>query len=1074
MQGTRARQGVAFYEGSNWKLALWLAGVLLFSQVAVAQSTGTILGVVQDSTGAVIPGANLTARNVETGLTRTTVSGGNGSYRFVALPVGSYEVQTTTPGFQTEVHSGLTLTVGQEAVVNFTLQVGAVEQRIEVTAEAPLINTTSGSLGGLVNEERVADLPLNGRNYIDLTMLQTGVVQGKNSGTTALAEGSWFSSNGAPLHSNQISLDGASMLTFVGGTSASINGNALGVEGMREFRVVTNAFSAEYGISMGSQTIIASKGGTNEFHGSLFEYLRNDALDARNFFDYKTIASNRRLPAFKRNQYGASFGGPIKKDKTFFHAVYEEVRERLGLTPITLTIPTAARVDGGLVPKIAPIIKPWLALFPEPNLPGNRLTFPSTWPRREEFGQIRWDQNFSSNDTLFVRYTIDDSSQVKPLEFPGIDEPGSGRYMWATLAEDHIFSPTLLNTFRFSFSRANNTFDAAIGIRGPQFSMVAGEDIGGINIAGITPWGAESFIPVTHKQNIFAWSDDVFYTRGRHSLKFGTLINRFQTFSFNAVLFRGSMSFANLTAFLLGQPLNYLTAAGKQRDRYYNYTTLGFYVQDDFRMNSRFTLNLGLRYEFNTEYNEITGKGGAIRDVAHDANLTLGPSWKNPSRKNISPRFGFAWDVRGDGKTAVRGGFGLLYDIGNMGGTTLGAVPNAPPFAGSNLVLFPGSFTLPLQIPPGSAGRSAGIVDYNLQQAHLLQYNVTMERQLPFDLGLTLAYAGSRGLNLLNNTDANPRIPQFLPDGRKSWVVNAPRVNPNWADVSMTTAASNSWHNSFQFGLLKRLAHGIQFQSSYTWSKTLDENQGRGWYSGTENIINADVFDRKANRGPATFDVAHTWRFNTIYRLPGLASSGGAADKLLNGWWMSGILSLNTGYPFSPVINANRSRSGVGGSATTTDRPDLAPGRTPEDIVSGVTPGCLGVTAGQKLGGPNLYYDPCGFTLQPAGFLGNLGRGFLQGPGFASLDLSLAKDTALGFLGERGKLEFRAEFFNILNRANFATPRRAGGAGVIGGNIASILYAGQAAVEQPLPTAAKITSTIGTSRQIQLALKILF
>ena len=1051
--------------------------VFLASQVTLAQmTTGTILGTVSDSTGAVIPGANLTARNVETGLTRTTVSGSNGAYRLVALPVGNYEVQVSTPGFRAEVRSGLTLTVGQEAVVNFTLQVGAVEQRIEVTAEAPLVNTTSGSLGGLVNEERVAELPLNGRNFVDLALLQTGVVQNKNMTATVFAEGTWFSSNGAMTASNNLLLDGASMRTMVGGTSSSINGSTLGVDGIREFRVVTNNFSAEYGMVVGSQTVMVSKSGTNQFHGSLFEYLRNDALDARNFFDYHTIATSRRLPPFKRNQFGAAVGGPIKQDKTFFYAVYEGIRQRLGVTPITNTIPKAARVDGGLVPQIAPIVKPWLPLFPEPNLPGDRLTFPANWPSREDYGQIRMDQTFSATDTLFGRFTIQDSDQLKPLDWPQFKEPVSGRYVWLTVAEDHIFSPALLNTVRFHFSRNRNEGGIPLGKEsGPQFSFMPGQLMGNVNIGGVTLFATGCCTPMVHHIETFTWSDDLYYTRGRHSLKFGTLINRFMKSHLSPAARRGAINFTNIATFLLGQPSLYTAPLpnGSIFKEYY-WKTLGFYVQDDWRVKSNLTLNLGLRYEIQTTFKEANGVQGALLDVQRDAALTIGPIFKNPSLGAISPRFGFAWDVRGDGKTAVRGGFGLLYDIANLGITFTGK-PSGPPFTYNIQVINPGSFTLPFNLSGGLASNTLGIMEYEMAQPHMLSYNLTVDRQLPFDMALTTAYGGSRGINLIQAQEANPNVPQILAGGTKFWpATGLRRINPNWGSIGTVQASGSSWYNSLQVGLMKRLSKGLQLQSSYTWSKVIDENNSLGaWESGGENNTPMDPFDRRRSHGPATFDVTQNWRFNATYHLPELISGGGVAGKLLNGWAMSGILALNSGYPFSPVIQNNRSRSGVQGSANKTDLPDLVAGRTASDIVSGVTAGCAGVTAGQKLGGHELYYDPCAFRLPPAGFLGNLGRNFLRGPGFKNLDFSLTKDTALGFLGESGRLQFRAEFFNILNLVNFYTPSRQPFGGV-GSNIGAVAFAGRSDGEAPLSTAGNITNTVGTSRQIQFALKILF
>src|SRR3989449_9937562 len=318
---------------------------LIMGKLAMSQlPTGTILGGVKDSSGAVIPGASITAKNTETGFTRTGVSAEDGSYRLSALPVGGYEVRVELPGFRTEVRSGLTLTVTQEAVVNFALQAGAVEQTVVVTEDAPIVNTTSGALGGLVDERKVAELPLNGRKFIDLTLLTRGITQQRNLGVAASTVGLWFSSNGAPLRSNNYLLDGAIMTNLTNGTSASQDGSTLGIEGIREYRVITNSFSAEYGMTMGSQVTMVTKGGTNTLHGSLFEYFRNSALDARNFFDYKTAASNRRLPAFTRNQFGGSVGGAIKEGKTLFFGCYERIRERLGITTILNVIPAACHV----------------------------------------------------------------------------------------------------------------------------------------------------------------------------------------------------------------------------------------------------------------------------------------------------------------------------------------------------------------------------------------------------------------------------------------------------------------------------------------------------------------------------------------------------------------------------------------------------------------------------------------------------------------------------------------------------------------------------------------------------------
>ncbi len=1073
-----------------------LAGVFLIlwgAATAFAQlPTATILGVVKDSTGAVVPGVTLTARNTDTAQSRTTVSGGDGSFRFSALPVGTYEMRATQSGFKAELRSGLTLTVGQEAVVNFTLEVGAVEQTVAVTADAPLVNTTSGSLGGLVNEQRVAELPLNGRNYIDLSLMQTGVSQHLNkSATTTLLVGMLFSSNGATLRSNNFLLDGAIMQSFTGVAAASTSGSTLGVEGIREYRLITSAFSAEYGLTAGSQMMIVSKGGTNSFHGSAFEFFRNSALDARNFFDYKTATQTRRLPPYVRNNFGGAFGGPIKKDKTFFYGVYEAIRERVGQTLITNTIPagchgsangTVTNTDCPQLGTVASltipsVIRPLLAQYPVPNLPGDKLTFPFTQPTNENYGQMRVDQNFSNSDTMFVRYTIDNTQQVTPQIFPQFRVDRESRFQYLTLSEDHVFSPNVLNTTRLSFSRTNTFIDSPTDLVGPQYSLVPGQLIGSISIGAVSTLGTNNLSPNDKLQNIYTLSEDLFYSRGRHSLKFGTLMNRWQAFSLNGTNMKGTVNFSNIATFLQGVP-NTIQAAtvGSIFDRFYNYYSFGFYAQDDLRLRSNLTLNLGLRYEFQTTLTETHGHGAALRDIQHDANTTLGPPFQNPSLKNVSPRFGFAWDVKGDGKMAVRGGFGLLYDLSNMNGGLSAGVSATPPYSTLSSLPNPGSLTLPLTFPASAAGKALRGVDYFIQQPHFLQYNLTVERQLPFDMAVTLAYAGSRGINIPVINDGNPVVPGGIPQGVNCvarpasqtvdlsapycYLGTEPRTNPNWTGIELYTAGSNSWYNSMQFGLSKRLSKGLQFQSSYTWSHLMDESQSQ---VNSDNAATSDwtvnPIHRETDRSAASFDVTHNWRFNAIYRFPS-SSSGGVMGKLLNGWRALGILSLQTGYPLTPALNSNRSRSKTGNGAAGIDRPDLVPGRSNDNIVSGTTAGCAGVKAGQQLGTPNLYYDPCAFTLPPLGFLGTAGRNIIRGPGEANLDFSLAKDTSIRALGESGRLEFRAEFFNILNRAAFGSPNRT-------------VFAGSALSEPALVTAGTIT-TAGAARQIQFALKLIF
>ena len=453
--------------------------------------------------------------------------------------------------------------------------------------------------------------------------------------------------------------------------------------------------------------------------------------------------------------------------------------------------------------------------------------------------------------------------------------------------------------------------------------------MGTFSIGGTTGIESAGTIPRTHKQNLFAWSDDLFYTRSRHSLKFGTLINRYQQVIKNGGGCCGSASFTTLSSFLLAQANTIGTSAGPSIERTLHFNTLGFYAQDDWQVRSNFTLNLGMRYEFSTTPYEAHGDWSAIKDVLRDSQYTITPAiFRNPSLRSFSPRFGFAWDVRGNGKTAVRGGFGLLYDlIGGQTGTL--ALQNqvvTPPFSNRLQTVNPPVFTIPLTFPTNTIILFARTIDYYIKQPHMLQYNLTVERQLPFDIAVTLAYAGSRGINLISFKEVNPAVPQILPDGRQFWPVGAPRAKPNFGSLDYYTAGSNSWYNGLQFGLLKRLGKGLQFQSSYTWSRVIDENTGPDTGERSNSVAGqgTDPTHREVDRALSPFDLTQVWKFNSIYQLPSLVSSGGAVAKLLNGWWISGILTLESGFPFTPTLNSNRSRSGVGAGAGGIDRPDLA------------------------------------------------------------------------------------------------------------------------------------------------------
>jgi hypothetical protein len=1149
---------------------LILAAVPTFSQ-----SSGTILGVVKDTSGGTVPEAKVTIVNTETTQSRTVTTSDDGAFRVPALPVGHYNVRIEKEGFKTQTQQGLVLDVAQELVVTASLQVGTSAQEVVVTGEAPLVNTTTSTLGGLVNEDKMAELPLNGRNYIDLSLLQPGVSLNQNHGAGAGQAGTWFSSNGAPTYSNYVTIDGAPMINMMGGSTSSQAGTTLGVDGIKEYKVITNTFGAEYGMTMGSQMVAVSKSGTNVWHGSVFEYLRNDHLDARNPFDTeatagKTISgAQRRLPVFQRNNFGASVGGPVKKDKTFFYAVYEGLRQIQGFTAVD-NVPLATCYDAfhqasptwqvdktcdpslgaGTPYTVAPVMRPFVVLYPRPTCltcgTVADYSFPTTNRVGENFGQIRADQTFSDLDSLFGRYTIDSGLlnnaplSVAPSTtgqaIPGFRLQAPSRNQFLTLGENHIFSSVLLNTARLSFSRTawdDVNIEPSSGLP-PGF--VPGLPMGTFSITSFTSFGPTSSggappgLSFAHIQNIYTLSDDVFYTHGKHALKFGALFNRYNQGMTSYLSAQGTISFTTYPNFLKGiynsftsQDLN----LGSDLNRFFIYNTVGFYAQDDWRATSRLTVNLGLRYEFSTTPWELNNKGYALRDFTAPSNPPAapvqGPVFKSPSKTNFSPRIGFAWDAFGNGKTSVRSGFGLYFDVGNIGAALLQQVYTAPPVSTTSqhvntqppavLTLNPdGSF----QFTGSDRSKALHTSDYNAGQPHLLQYNLSVEQQLPGGVALSVAYVGTRGIHLWTAMEGNPTLVPYngtngattyystVVNGVKYWSTTIPggcgnnlvnggfcRRNSAWGNSILHTTDGDSNYSGLQVSATKRISHGLQLQGSYTWSHAIDDTQGQMYSSDCSAAqgmaSGVDPWNTRNDRGPSCFDVRHNLRFNLLYHFPSFKSNG-FLSKLENGWWMGSIVSAQTGYAFTPMLAANRSQDATLGNFP--DRVDLgtatvAPGQTD---ASGATNGTNNTFVPFDpntviLRKPDHWFNPLMFTQSPitacpgsptlfCGRLGNIGRGLLRGPGLGSWDFSLTKDTPLSFLGEGGNLQFRAEFFNVLNRTNFGMPN-----GTVFPGTVNLTPSGTVTLKpyaNPLGAVGAITTTSVNSRQVQLALKIIF
>ncbi len=1020
---------------------LVLALLVAAAGTSAAQITSaTISGTIKDQTAAVLPGVDVVVKNLDTGLTRTAVTDGKGYFTVPGLPPGRYEAQASLQGFATVVESDIRLAVAQQAGLNLTLNVTGTAESITVVGASALVETRSAAMSTVVTEKAIAQLPLNGRNYIDLALLQPGVNSFTEKDSTASSNrGTKLNINGMSFRSNSYLLDGANMRGYAGTATVSAAETTLGVETIQEFRVVTNAYSADYGRAMGGVISLVTKSGTNHVRGSAFEFFRDSSMDARNFFDRGTEPA-----PFRRNQFGASVGGPIRSNRMFFFGGVERLQEDLSISNPTF-VPNDAARSGALFP-ISPLAQPYLNLYPRANGADvgagtgiGLYTFEFNQPTRENFYQGRFDYTVSDKDSLFARYTNDGADQTVVAGFPDYGTDSVSRNSFFTAEHKRILTSALLNTARFSHSRLR--FEQLPNIPStPDLSFIAGQDqIGVISVSGLTSIGGTTTNPSSNNSFYWTFSDDVSYAKGRHLLKTGALIEHLRTNKLTATNIRGSYTFANVQRLLAATPTRFVgVPPGAQLERVRPNTLFGFYVQDDFRMTDRLTLNLGLRYEFYTLPAEANGFDTTLHNIFTDAAFTVGaPFGENPSRKNFAPRVGFAWDVAGDGKTAVRGGAGLYHDTDGPFNSAFGIAAFSPPFAATATINNP-TFPRPVSLSAGAA--SARTIDYNIKQPYGLTYNANVQRELAGQVVVNVGYAGSRAYNLMSAVEANPVVPQIQADGSKFFPVGAPRRNVNFGPIDYRTNGGHSEYHALLMSAQKRFGHSYQFQAAYTLAKSMDNLQAQlNADVNNSSVYPQDPYDRGLDWTRSDFDVRHVFSTSAVWDLPGRES-----HALLGGWQLNGIVLLRSGVPFTPALGAtNWSRSG---NTSGEDRPNLKPGVNVNDVV---------------LGGADHYFDTSAFVLPTQGTFGNAGRNVLTGPRYAMTTASVVKNTKIGFLGSGGQVQFRLEVFNLFNHANFATPDR-------------VVFAAATATEAPLATAGRITRTVTSSRQLQIGLKLIF
>lgn len=1030
------------------------AAALLLSTAAMASAqptTSAIAGRARDASGGPLAGVLVSARHLESGLVREATSGPSGDFVLPAVPVGAYDVSASLAGFRPLLQRGVTVVLGEPAVLALQLELG-VSDEVTVTGDAASLQARGGQLSYLVSEEAVAALPLNGRNYTDLAFLQPGVVSFPHrDGGSIVAHGMAASVNGQDPRSNVYLLDGTLLNDFTNGPAGSAASTALGTETVREFRVETNAYSAEFGRNSGGQVNVITKSGQNAWHGSLYEYHRNDALDARNFFDPAD------KPDFRRNQFGATLAGPVKRDRTFVFLGYEGLRENLGRTVSTVVPDEAARLGvlpapggGTITVPVSPDVRPYLDEFPLPN--GENLggglaaySFPFAQTIDEDLVQVRLDQNFGRSDQAFVRYTYDRAVQDLPTDFPQFPRRFESKNQFLTAEYRRAFSPRLLATLRGGWSRTRIGQAVEAHTTQPVQPFVAGrESMGDIDITGIPRFGPQVSAGVKLDQDVYSLSGDVAWSRGSHLLKAGGLVERYHSDLVNPTFSLGIFTFANLESFLRDRPLRFigLTPEGDFR-RSWPYTLFGLYLQDEWRASARLTLSAGLRLEYQTLPKDEGGRDATLVDLSHTT-PDVGDLYDNPA-PSLSPRVGFSWDIAGDSRTALRGGYGLYYNTNGQQHLII-TVTNPP--ATPRPVLANPAFPQPDFSRLGTL--SIRPYEWGIEVPRVHVFNLSLQRRLGWSTFATIGYAGSRGQELWRNSDVNVPAPQTLADGSVFYPPTAARPNTGFSSIEQKSSNGRSWYDAFVFEV-RRSARGLSFQSSYTWSHNIDTTQASTFFSDATNgtVSYFPEFIPDYNKGPADYHATHNWAWNVIWDVPLGRDATGLGRALLSGWQIAAIGQLRSGPPLTLFVGANRSRSRWSpsiGPGQGFDRPSLAPGYT---------------TDGAVRGDPDQWFDPAAFVLQPAGTYGNLGRGALYGPDLRTVDLALKKQFAWTRLGPAGNVELRIEAFNVFNRANFGIPSLQAFAGLADG-------------EKPLSTLGRIRQTATSARQIQLGLRVQF
>lgn len=1024
---------------SNFRtLFLFVFPLLLPAVIAAQTHRASVRGTVSDPNGAAIAGATIRLRNLDTEETRTATTGEEGEYGISSIPPGRYEIEVEANAFAKRAQQ-LVLLVNDQRRHDVQLTVGSLHPyEIDAPFEA-LLKKENASLGNVIENRQITGLPLDGRNFYELSLLVPGAVP-PAQGSAGSARGDFaFSVNGAREDANNFLLDGVYNID----PKLNTFGVRPSVEAIREFEMLTSTYDASFGRNPGAQVNVILNSGSNDFHGSAFEFHRNAALDARNVF----APASEPKPKYLRNQFGGSLGGPIKRDRTFFFADYEGTRSREGITRVT-NVPTALEragnfselrfgvpinpftgmpFDNATIPDffINPVGRAIAGLYPLPNRNDRLANFVSSPILRDDNDSfdVRVDQHFNDKAQLAFRYSFGDRDLFEPFTgaafslVPGFGDTVKRRSQNGMGALTLLLTPNLVNESRVAFSRVAASVTQEASVLNSEVGLPTisprERDLGlsFITITGFSPLGDEGNNPQKSVTNVYQFINNSSYVHGNHLVKFGADVRFTQQNAFRDVESRGRLQFSPfgqitfnaLADLLLGLPL--VTSVARvdnpQQIRTHSYN---FFINDSYRITPQLTLTGGLRYEYNSPPVDAEDRAN-VYDVATRSLVRVGTNGMPRSgfeadKNNFAPRVGFAWSIQE--QTVLRGGYGVYYDQSPLAPAE--ALYFNSPFFDNNIFFpLPG---LPLTVNnpfpsffPFALPDSALAIQRDLRTGYMQHWNLNIERQLGERNVVEVAYVGSKGTKLLTARDINQPQPSVLPPG----LPFVPRPNPQFDDVDLLESRANSNYHALQARIQRRMSRGLSAFASYTWSKSIDDASNFFSSTGDPNFPQ-NSYNVAAERGRSNFDVAHRLSVSYSYALPFRRSGSDLAAKLVNGWETFGILTLQSGRPFTVALLSEIDNSGTGRSILgfgNNDRPNLI--ANPE--ISNPT--------------PDEWFNTDAFAFPALGTFGNAGRNILEGPGFQNFNVALVKNTALT---ESVNLQFRAEAFNFLNHPNFNLP----------------------------------------------------